>query len=178
MFFMTREEAARWVTALGPDASYLANDYVDSLRPGSIRIETRGRGSSYALAKYLASSAPNPREQCLWITDYGIWPSSENLHLYYKVRAAYGDTRRIGEAPAHLFLGHEQADLTSFLHLALDNGWGGHLVSSPPWLVAHVSHDGWIVIETSENPVSTARALEKLGLSPEMRETVEDRNRH
>ncbi|HEX6533667.1 MAG TPA: hypothetical protein VF041_03665 [Gemmatimonadaceae bacterium] len=48
--------------------------------------------------------ALRPREACLlWITDWGIWRSSENLHLCYRLRQSYGDRRLLDEAPAHLF---------------------------------------------------------------------------
>src|SRR5215467_12367126 len=45
-----------------------------------------------------------PREACLlWVTDWGIWTSSENWHLYYRLRQSYGEQRLLDEAPGHLF---------------------------------------------------------------------------
>src|SRR5438552_16817824 len=59
----------------------------------------------YALSRLLASAVPGVDDSSLlWITGYGIWPSSENLHLYYRLRESYGDRRLLAEAPAHLCL--------------------------------------------------------------------------
>ena len=59
----------------------------------------------------------------LWITEWSIWPSSENLHLYYRLRHTYGDHRLLHEAPGHLFLEYESEDLATFLQVAMLNGW-------------------------------------------------------
>jgi len=40
----------------------------------------------------------------LWITEWGIWPSSENLE-------------------------HETEDLASFMQIAMLNGWGGYVLT-------------------------------------------------
>ena len=72
----------------------------------------------------------------VWITEWGIWGSSENWHLYYKLRRSYGDLRLLHEAPGHLFLGHESEDLTSFLQIAMLNGWGGYILTQADYLNA------------------------------------------
>lgn len=77
----------------------------------------------------------------LWITEWGIWPSSENWHLYYKLRHCYGDQRLLEEAPGHLFLKHESEDLASFLQLAILNGWGGYLLAEADYVNVFFSHD-------------------------------------
>jgi hypothetical protein len=80
----------------------------------------------------------------LWITECGIWPSSENWHLYYKLRQAYGDQRLLHEAPGHLFLEHEAEELTSFLQVATLNGWGGYVLTDANYVNALFSHDEYI----------------------------------
>ena len=80
----------------------------------------------------------------LWITEWGIWQSSENLHLYYKIRQAYGDHRLLNEAPGHLFLAHETEDLASFLQIAMLNGWGGYVLTVAGYVDAFFSHDEYI----------------------------------
>ena len=74
-------------------------------------------------AQQVASALPHDMAVMLWITEWGIWPSSENLHLYYRLRQSYSDHRLLHEAPGHFFLKHEAEDLASFLQLALLNGW-------------------------------------------------------
>jgi hypothetical protein len=61
-----------------------------------------------------------PRDHCLlWITEWGVWHSSENWHLYYRLRQSYADHRLLHEAPGHLFLKFEGPDLVSFVEMAL-----------------------------------------------------------
>ena len=61
-----------------------------------------------------------PYRACLlWFTETDIWPSSTNWHLYYRLRLSYGDHRRVEDAPGHVFLDDEVADLVSFLQIAV-----------------------------------------------------------
>lgn len=80
----------------------------------------------------------------LWLTEWGIWGSSENWHLYYQLRQHYGDNRLLHEAPGHLFLGYEAEDLTSFLQLAMLNGWGGYVLTHMNYANLFFSHDEFI----------------------------------
>lgn len=87
--------------------------------------------------------ALQPREACLlWVTGWGIW--SENLHLYYHLRQSYGDTRLLDEAPGHLFLDYEGADLVSFLQVGIICGWDMHLIPFVGYARAFVSHDEFV----------------------------------
>jgi hypothetical protein len=81
------------------------------------------------------------RPTLLFITEWGIWSSSENWHLYYKLRQTYGDKRQLHEAPGHLFLEHEAEDLASFLQLSMLNGWGGYVLTEANYVNAFFSHD-------------------------------------
>ena len=98
--------------------------------------------------------ALQPREACLlWVTDWGIWRSSENLHLYYRLRQSYGDMRLLDEAPAHLFLDYEAADLVSFLEVGILCGWDMHLIPFVGYSRAFVSHDEYMEFAADEaNP--------------------------
>jgi hypothetical protein len=98
----------------------------------------------YSWAHWMASSITYNDLCLLWITEWGIWSSSENLHLYYRLRQSYHDMRLIHEAPGHLFLGHEFADLASFLQIAMLNGWGGYVLPSADYINAFFSHDEYI----------------------------------
>src|SRR2546429_8814553 len=58
------------------------------------------------LSEFLASYL-EPFDECLlWVTLRGGWGSSENLHLYYRVRESYGDRRRLAAPPGHLLAWH------------------------------------------------------------------------
>jgi hypothetical protein len=86
----------------------------------------------------------------LWISEWGIWESSENLHLYYRLRQSYADQRLLSEAPGHLFLGHETPDLASFLQLSMLNGWGGYMLTDANYVNAFFSHDEYIDFHSSD----------------------------
>ena len=97
-----------------------------------------------AFCRYLERSL-QPRDACLfWVTDWGVWRSSENLHLYYRLRQSYGDRRMLHEAPGHLFLDYEAPDLISFLQVSLLSGWDVHLLPSVAYARAFVSHDEYV----------------------------------
>jgi len=93
-----------------------------------------------------------PRDTCLaWVTDWGVWGSSENLHLYYKLRQSYGDPRLLHEAPGHLFLRYEAADLVSFLQVGILCGWDIHLLPTVGYARAFVSHDEFVEFASDDS---------------------------
>lgn len=98
----------------------------------------------FYLAHWIAASLTYQMPTLLWVTEWSIWPSSENWHLYYKLRQSYGDLRLLHEAPGHLFLGHEAEDLSSFLQIAMLNGWGGYILTQADYVNAFFSHDEYI----------------------------------
>ena len=98
----------------------------------------------YQLAHWIATSLTFRQQALLWITEWSIWRSSENLHLYYRLRETYGDRRLLSEAPGHLFLDHEAEDLASFLQVAMLNGWGGYVLTEANYVNAFFSHDEFI----------------------------------
>jgi hypothetical protein len=93
----------------------------------------------------------------LWVTQWGVWGSSENWHLYYRLRQSYGDFRLIEESSAHLFLEYETHDLVSFLQLCLSMGWEFYLLSTSDYCRVRGSHDEWI-----EFAMKDKQELEKL----------------
>ncbi|HEY8716039.1 MAG TPA: hypothetical protein VIM00_11730 [Candidatus Acidoferrum sp.] len=98
----------------------------------------------FFFARWISSELPRSRPTLLFLTEWGIWPSSENWHLYYKLRQKYGDSRSLQEAPGHVFLEHEGEDLASFLQLSMLNGWGGYVLTEANHLNAFFSHDEYI----------------------------------
>jgi hypothetical protein len=104
-----------------------------------------------------------PREHCLlWVTTWGVWPSSENWHLYYRLRQSHADHRLIHEAPGHLFLQFEEADLVSFIQVGLIAGWDMHVIPPIGYGRVFCSHDEWVEF-TMDNP--SGREEIKAGLS-------------
>ena len=157
MRFYTQEECEKWLADRGrskpnevPDGHVKRVGYP----PEPYRL--------LVLAQWIAETLSYKQPALLWITEWGIWPSSENWHLYYKVRQTYFDMRLLHEAPGHLFLKHEAEDLASFLQMAMLNGWGGYVLTSADYVNAFFSHDEYIDFyakhETNLTPVDEALA--------------------
>src|SRR5438067_13540264 len=53
----------------------------------------------FFVAHWIAASLTYRMPTLLWITEWGIWPTSENWHLYYRLRQTYSDHRLLDEAP-------------------------------------------------------------------------------
>lgn len=95
-------------------------------------------------AHWIATSLTFRQPTLLWLTEWSIWPSSENWHLYYTLRHSYGDQRLLHEAPGHLFLEHESEDLAPFAQVAMLNGWGGYILTHANYVNVFFSHDEYI----------------------------------
>lgn len=107
----------------------------------------------------LVENSLRPWNRCLfWITEWGIWESSENWHLFYRLRQSYGDHQLIEDAPAQLFLDYEADDLISFLQLGLTAGWDISLLSHDGYGQVYVSHDEWV-----EFVLQDKKELERIG---------------
>jgi hypothetical protein len=88
------------------------------------------------------ASVLEPFDECLlWVTLHGVWSSSENWHLFYRIRETYGERRLLHEAPGHLFLNYESADLATFIGLVIQFGWDAHVVPIPTYASVSMSHD-------------------------------------
>ena len=174
MFFRTTQECREIAQARGlsldpmekgrlslhPTAKGL-NSTITALESLRIDLSPRKVGT-YTLAKRLVTWFGPTRHCLLWITEFGIWDA--NLHLYYKIRQSYGDHRAVFEAPGHVFLSHEESDLISFLDLALQFSWGGFLFGTPNDSYLTISHDEWLILETSEDLTPVVKYLEDIGL--------------
>ena len=108
------------------------------------------------------------RAALLWVTEWGVFPNSENWHLYYRLRESHGDRRLLHEAPGHLLLDYEEPDLVSFLQVGVLNGWDMHLVPELAYGEADtarvfVSHDEWIALShrDSETVAAWRKDLER-----------------
>jgi hypothetical protein len=139
MRFYTKDECEEWLRGL----ERLKPDATPGVRTAHVHYPTLASRIFY-FAHWIGNSLMYRSPALLWITEWGIWESSENWHLYYKLRQTYGDIRLLHEAPGHLFLGHESEDLTSFLQVAMLNGWGGYVLTQADYVNAFFSHDEYI----------------------------------
>jgi hypothetical protein len=109
--------------------------------PASVVLERHGfgrpadpEGWERELAARCVAALGEWDECLLWITLWGVWPSSENWPAYYQARGAEGELRSLDIAPGHLFQRVELGKLENFVHLVIENAWdacilpvrGGH----------------------------------------------------
>jgi hypothetical protein len=139
MRFYTKDECEEWLHGKGR----VKPEETPEVHRGHVHYPTT-TGRMFYLAQWIGNSLLFRNPALVWITEWGIWSSSENWHLYYKLRQSYGDLRLLHEAPGHLFLGHESEDLTSFLQIAMLNGWGGYILTQFDYVNAFFSHDEYI----------------------------------
>lgn len=160
MQFLTRTEAAELAKAIAPDGGEgysLVTPY-----PGlQVAFEELPASRLFNVAERLVDLVDYFDWCLLWVTQTEVWGGTENLHLYYTVRRAYGERTEIDQRPAQRFLRHELRDLVTFVQLGMLNGWDMVLLSSHDYGRVFVSHDGWAEV-VHPNGTSLEPAREQL----------------
>ena len=150
MRFLTATESETWIRARSvalPESDFLAHQGEGHVRVRASLPPTLGQVLWFS--RFIGGCL-EPRSECLlWVTQFGLWRSSENWHLYYKLRQSYGDIRLLDEAPGHLFLNFEEPDFVSFLQFGILAGWDMWLIpqldcGEPDTARVFVSHDEWV----------------------------------
>jgi hypothetical protein len=136
MRFCTSAECEYWLQGAGrtkPDADG---------QPAKLRLSfPKDIAGPFRWANWIANNLIGAEPCLVWIAEWGIFPSCENLHLYYSLRQAAHDFRLLEEAPGHLFLKHEKSLLVSFLQVAMLNLWGGYILNRHGYVDVFFSHD-------------------------------------
>lgn len=141
MQLLTNEESARWCEGYGYPLVEGAPAFGKEF-PLVARVRYPESAARLLSMAGQVEEHIQPYSTCLvWVTQSGIWPSSENLHLYHVWRRSHGDTRFLFEAPGHWFLDYERTDLVTLLHLALLFAWDVYVVPSPSYGAVFLSHD-------------------------------------
>jgi hypothetical protein len=152
MRFLTIDESRAWAKSRGVELDSAGTPTRDPTGLRAVRFEFPPTPPQLNwLARFITDSL-KPRHNCLvWMTAFGIFPSSENPHLYYRLRQSYGDPRLLEEAPGHLFLEYEEADAATFVEVSILNGWDVHVLpelayGGPDTARAFVCHDEWVAL--------------------------------
>ena len=161
MKFLSPEEASTW-------AKRFIRQGTDTVFPdceprGSyalrVSFENAPGHQHYWIAKQLVRALDPEWDTCMfWVGMVGVWPSNENLHLYYRLRASYGGVSHLVDRPALLALKHEVADVESFVHMAVLFGWDGYLVTSEDFGRVHMNHDGFAIVSSQSEALVSAVA--------------------
>ncbi len=90
-------------------------------------------------------------EGVFWITEWGIWPSSENQTLFYAYRKTLGEERTIINVPFHVFNKNDLDSMECLVDLALYFIWGFMLIIREGKTIIRVSHDESIEVYSQED---------------------------
>jgi hypothetical protein len=126
-------------------------------------------GRRTAIARGLAAAAKD-RPGLLWITEWGVWPSSENMRLFDLVRGSFGESRQVHEANGHLFGRGDEGILECLLDCVLYFSWDAWLFDEKSRSAVRMSHDEYLEFYESVPPgiavwssVPTALQLQPTG---------------
>jgi hypothetical protein len=150
MRFLNSTECDAWITKLPP---------VSATRALSLHLPPES-GRLLFFARSVADAVTYRQPCLLRMTAWEIWPSSNNWHLYYRLRQSYGDRLLLDEAPGHLFLEHETEDLTTFLYMAMLFGWDAELRPIETSVSGQLSHDKFLDLYSDDpTPLMDLRKL-------------------
>jgi hypothetical protein len=151
MWCLTREDSRAWCEGHGFRLAESGYPVIEKRRHSVILPLSEIQWYRVTWLSEFVASYLEPFENCLlWVTLWGVWGSSENLHLFYRLRESYGERRQLADAPGHLFLKHESSDLATFIALALLFGWDFYLLTSPEYHTAFGSHDEFLQFCTDD----------------------------
>ena len=110
-------------------------------------------GKKTALARVVAAIFASLSAPTLYIPEWGVWPSSQNLDLFDSYRQAKGETRSLDEAPVHCFSSASEEAFLGILCLALYFVWDAEVFDRDDKCLISISHDEWLEIRTADPKV-------------------------
>jgi len=97
-------------------------------------------GKKTALAHLLISFFGAKQQGLFWITQWGVFPSSENMALFDGYRKSLGETRAVGDAPGHVFDESDLPKIECLVELALYFYWDA-IIFEGVEVAVKISHD-------------------------------------
>jgi len=172
MRFLTKEEACSWCKGTPPlldDRGWPAK-WPASFQALRFAYPHEPAARLFWISRCLIDAVGYWEEALLWVTLTGVWASSENTHLYYRLRESYGDRRHLDQAPGHLALRHEGEDLKTLVHLCLLFGWNAFLLTDRDDARVFLCHDEYAEVAVPDGKsIETLRTyLESGGLEVEL----------
>src|SRR5579863_8033945 len=99
MWCVGKEESCQWCLGRGIRLDEKGTPIVQEGRRAATFPLTQSWSKLTWLSRQLALYL-EPFDECLlWVTLWGVWTSSENLHLFYRLRNSYGEHRQLWQAP-------------------------------------------------------------------------------
>jgi hypothetical protein len=115
-------------------------------------------GAKTALARFLSSLfmwRPTS-EAVIYISEWGVWPSSENFELFDPYRLSKGEARSLSDASVHVFDSADVESFVSILCMILYFVWDAEIFDAEGKCLITISHDEWLEIRTNDISVMEA----------------------
>ncbi len=87
----------------------------------------------------------------LWISPFGVWPSSQNLELFYGYRRSFGEVRSLSEAPYHRYGAADSLVIECLIDMILYFVWDAILIDTQNRTAVQFSHDEWLAVGSDSN---------------------------
>ena len=116
-----------------------------------------------SFGRRLVDLVGNQSELLVIPTDWGIWRSSENWHLYELIcQASGGGQSHLKERPTHCFAGNEHDLALDFIYLFLLFSWDFFVFGGRDEDLLFVSHDGFALYYSPTRTVELEAMLEDI----------------
>lgn len=142
MQFLTEQQARQWCSQKGIslDARGLPDRSAFSGRSEDFAIPSDAGQRVVTVRQRFDAIATGP-DLLIWVTEWGVWPSGERMHIFDRFRRSYDETRDIAHAPAHLLPSDEYEDGLSILTLAVLFLWDCYVLRASGDGFLFFSHD-------------------------------------
>jgi hypothetical protein len=148
MRVLTKDDAAGLLK--GEELDSFVAQRCDQLRlVGSAYTIPDDTGSKTALAKFLTHLLLKQPEVCVYLTGWGLRPTSEQLDLLLGYRRSTGETRSLSEAPLHVFGQDGNDALASILCLVFYFALEAWVFDAEGKTMIRFSHDGQIEVRAN-----------------------------
>ncbi|HSF31447.1 MAG TPA: hypothetical protein VLK82_13375 [Candidatus Tectomicrobia bacterium] len=168
MKFLTEDQGREFVAAANLPVPEDASDGSGYYHSNSYKIPADA-GRKTALARRLTAWVDDGAQEVglLWITGYGIWPSSENQALFYLVRHAMSEKRSLRIVPCHCFDGSDLTAVECLVDLMLYFSWDGVFYAPGGEFIVRFSHDEilGVACRSPSMSIRTVEELRQLGMT-------------
>ncbi len=166
---LTRQETRAWLEArnlAGAD---------DSVALSAMTLVASHRippdsGAKAALSRELVALVFESEQSCLlWIDEWGIWPTAEDMVLFDGFRQSIGERAPLREKPGHVAHESDTAPLRSLTAMILYFVWGAYLVGDSGRVIVRISHDEIVDVYAREGHSiagDTLGAVDKICQAP------------
>lgn len=103
-------------------------------------------GHKTAIGRLIANVFNWGDEALLWIDEYGMWPSCEDMNLFSGFRRSLGEASSLHEKPGHIMSKNDTATLATLLSIVLYFSWGAVFIPESKEYTIRISHDEIISI--------------------------------